>query len=387
LSLSFGSLPNIKRTSKNFIKYKELKMGNKIIWSLLILLISFAACSKSSKNNVSRQPTPQTSARPAGEQAEEDKHEAEPSDHPEADPIIADPQPQPEIKPAPEQPAEEPPAESSPADPAPEEEDKHEAEPHEAEPSDSTFILPLLGPDDFVKINPDGSMLKGTIGTSHTTPILPPATSINTIICGGTNTHTDEERKVAREVQEEWEVASPPSPAKLADTHRVLNTKNDFYLNDLVTKFNGKPDREWICRIAREILVERNVVTHDESRPIIRDLIKKNSAYLINLFYREPNGAHGDYYRAIAREILVARGEFTKLPFTERELQEKALVLTDEQTEILFTDPGYTLRARMAYIEKHRHNISILQHIKECLTPSDPFIVKIEEYITNYKSL
>jgi predicted nucleic acid-binding Zn-ribbon protein len=31
-------------------------MGNKIIWSLLILLISFAACSKSSKNNVSRQP-------------------------------------------------------------------------------------------------------------------------------------------------------------------------------------------------------------------------------------------------------------------------------------------------------------------------------------------
>jgi chromosome segregation ATPase len=31
-------------------------MNNKIIWSLLILLISFAACSKSSKNNVSRQP-------------------------------------------------------------------------------------------------------------------------------------------------------------------------------------------------------------------------------------------------------------------------------------------------------------------------------------------
>jgi hypothetical protein len=31
-------------------------MGNKIIWSLLILLISFAACGKSSKNNVARQP-------------------------------------------------------------------------------------------------------------------------------------------------------------------------------------------------------------------------------------------------------------------------------------------------------------------------------------------
>jgi plasmid maintenance system antidote protein VapI len=31
-------------------------MGNKIVWSLLILLISFAACGKSSKNNVARQP-------------------------------------------------------------------------------------------------------------------------------------------------------------------------------------------------------------------------------------------------------------------------------------------------------------------------------------------
>jgi hypothetical protein len=30
-------------------------MGNKIIWALLILLISFAACGKSSKNNVARQ--------------------------------------------------------------------------------------------------------------------------------------------------------------------------------------------------------------------------------------------------------------------------------------------------------------------------------------------
>jgi hypothetical protein len=31
-------------------------MGNKIIWSLLILLISFTAWGKSSKNNVARQP-------------------------------------------------------------------------------------------------------------------------------------------------------------------------------------------------------------------------------------------------------------------------------------------------------------------------------------------
>jgi hypothetical protein len=44
-------------------------MGNKIIWSLLILLISFASCGK---NNVARQATPQNSARAAVEQAEED---------------------------------------------------------------------------------------------------------------------------------------------------------------------------------------------------------------------------------------------------------------------------------------------------------------------------
>jgi hypothetical protein len=31
------------------------RMGNKIIWSLLILLISFTACGKSSENNVARQ--------------------------------------------------------------------------------------------------------------------------------------------------------------------------------------------------------------------------------------------------------------------------------------------------------------------------------------------
>jgi chromosome segregation ATPase len=47
-------------------------MGNKIVWSLLILSISFSACSKSSKNNVARQPTPQTSERPAVEQTEEE---------------------------------------------------------------------------------------------------------------------------------------------------------------------------------------------------------------------------------------------------------------------------------------------------------------------------